>query len=229
MNMPAADAVDVLTFDCYGTLIDWATGIVRFIQPVLEAYDAHVTDQFVLEFFAKAEPEAQVDGRTYADVLKAVLVALGGRLAFTPTEAEQADFVESVKAWPAFADSVAALADLAGKAELVVVSNIDDDLLTASEEVLGTAFDARVTAQSVGVYKPNEKMFDAAEAIIGGRSHIHVAQSAFHDIVPATERGWRTAWIRRDASAAMALKASPTWTFDTLAEFAAALEHATDG
>ena len=224
MSMPAADAIDVLTFDCYGTLIDWATGIVRFIQPVLESYDAHVTDQFVLEFFAAAEPEAQIEGRSYADVLKEVFVALGGRLAFTPTETQIAGFVESVKAWPAFEDSAAALADLAGKAELVVVSNIDDDLLAASEETLGTTFDGRVTAQSIGAYKPSAKMFDAAEAIIDGRSHIHVAQSAFHDIVPATERGWRTAWIRRDASAAMALRASPTWAFDTLADFAAALE-----
>ncbi len=224
MSMPAADAIDVLTFDCYGTLIDWASGIVRFIQPVLESYDAHVTEQFVLEFFAAVEPEAQADGRSYADVLKEVLTALGGRLAFTPTEAQLTGFVESVKAWPAYDDSVAALADLAGKAELVVVSNIDDDLLTASEEILGTTFNARVTAQSIGAYKPSAKMFEAAEAIIDGRSHIHVAQSAFHDIVPATERGWRTAWIRRNASAAMALKASPIWTFDTLADFAEALE-----
>ena len=224
MSLPAADEVEVLTFDCYGTLIDWATGIVQYIQPILESHDAHVTDAFVLEFFSAAEPEAQVDGRSYADVLGAILVRLGARLAFTPTADEKQGFVQSVKDWPVFEDTVAALADLAGKADLVVISNIDNDLLAASEEKLGTTFAARITAEDVGAYKPNAKMFDAAAAVIGDRRHIHVAQSTFHDILPTSQRGWDTAWIRRDASAAMAIKASPTWTYDTLADFAAALQ-----
>ena len=222
--MPAnADAYDTLTFDCYGTLIDWGQGLVDFLQPVLLERDAHVIDDFLLEFFATAEPQAQVDGRRYADVLREVLRGLGERLGFTPDDALLDAFAASPADWQPFADTVESLQRLAERFELAVVSNIDNSLFVATQERLGVSFQHVITAQEVGAYKPDRRMFDAALAAVGSARVLHVAQSTYHDIAPASELGLDTAWIRRGSNAAKVVDVKPTWTFDSLAECADAL------
>ena len=227
---PRAADYDALTFDCYGTLIDWGAGIAGFLQSALRERDVHVVDDFLLEFFAATEPQAQVDGRSYGDVLREVLRRLGERLAFTPPAALLDGFAASPAEWPPFADTPEALRRLGERFRLAVVSNIDNALFAETAKSLGTVFAPAtprrllISAEDVGAYKPDQRMFDAARAAIGHDARIlHVAQSLYHDIAPASALGWDTAWIRRDGNAARTATANPTWTFDTLAELADAL------
>ena len=224
MPQPDPSAYDTLTFDCYGTLIDWGAGLTEFLQPLLLRHDAHVIDDFLLEFFAAAEPQAQVDGRAYRHVLREVLRRLGARLGFTPTDEALEAFAASPGDWQPFPDAPAALARLAERYVLVVVSNIDNALFAKSAALLGVDFSHVVTAEDVGAYKPDERMFAAARAKVGEDARIlHVAQSLYHDIAPATALGWETAWIKRERNAAKPVDATPTFAFDSLAELADAL------
>ena len=125
MANPNANDYDALTFDCYGTLIDWATGLVNHLHPVLLERDAHVIDDFLLEFFAEAEPAIQADGVLYSDVLREVLRRLGSRLGFTPSDEMLDAFAASVVHWPVFEDTVPALERLSEHFDLVIVSNVD--------------------------------------------------------------------------------------------------------
>ncbi len=223
MAKPDDADYDALTFDCYGTLIDWSTGIVGYLQPALLERDAHVIDDFLLEFFAETEPLAQAEGMRYAEVLREVLRRLGTRLGFTPTDAVLDGFVDSVGAWPPFPDTVGALERLGERFELVVVSNVDNAIFADTAALLGIDFQHVVTAQDVGAYKPDRRMFDAALAAVDGSRILHVAQSLFHDIAPAAALGLDTVWIRRPRGATRPADAKPTWTFDSLAEFADAI------
>ena len=220
-----AEAFEVLTFDCYGTLIDWQRGIVDSLQPMLLRHDSHVIDDFVLEFFAQTEPVVEAAGGKYADVLTEVLARLGKRLGFTPTDDELAAFPASLGDWQPFPDTVDALAQLNERFALVVISNVDDALFAKTNEILGVDFTHIITAEQVGAYKPDPKMFETALTTIGADPSrvLHVAQSLFHDIVPASALGLSTAWIDRNQGgpgAALNADAAPTWTFPTLAAFA---------
>lgn len=212
-----------LTFDCYGTLIDWESGITGYLQPLLARYDVHVIDEFLLEAFAELEPQLQAEGGAYREVLARLLQRLGERLAFQPKPEDLAGFAGSIAHWPAFDDTVEALAALAGHFELAVVSNIDDDLFAHSAKHLQVPFAHVVTAQQAQAYKPNPKVFDLALSRVKAPV-LHVAQSRFHDIVPATAAGLDTVWINRPSKgAAKPVEASPSWTFTSMAEFAAAI------
>ncbi|MDE0061383.1 MAG: HAD-IA family hydrolase [Gammaproteobacteria bacterium] len=209
-----------LTFDCYGTLIDWETGILAYLKPLFEGYDVHVIDEFVLECYSRYEPEAQAEGGSYRAVLSKVLQRFGKRLAFTPKDNELEGFADSIERWPAFPDTVDALKTLSEHFELAVVSNIDDDLFAMSAKALEVPFRHVITAGQIGVYKPAPAMFAAALETVESPV-LHVAQSRFHDIVPATAAGLDTVWIDRPSlGAARPVEANPTWTFTSLAEFA---------
>ena len=219
------NAFDVLTMDCYGTLIDWQGGIVDYLQPVLARHDAHVTDDFILELFAAAEPVLQREGGRYEDILRRVLDQFGSRLGFVPTPAERDGFPASLGEWKPFPDTIDALARLGRRYQLAIISNVDDALFALTSRTLDVEFAHVITAERTGVYKPDRRMFEAALAAIGcGRDRIlHVAQSLFHDIAPATGMRIATAWIDRNQGAQGAsqeTRAQPTWTFSTLGEFA---------
>ena len=219
------EAFDVITLDCYGTLIDWQGGIVDYLQPVLERHDAHVTDEFILEFFSATEPVLQREGGKYEDILRGILDRLGKRLAFVPTPAERDGFAASLGEWKPFADTVDALTRLGERYRLAVISNVDDALFSLTRSTLGVEFAHVMTAESAGAYKPDNRIFEAALTAIGcGRDRIlHVAQSLFHDIAPANALGLATVWIDRNQGsqgAARETQAQPTWTYPTLGEFA---------
>ncbi len=220
MAEPKSGDYDALTFDCYGTLIDWGAGIVGHLQPLLLERDAHVIDEFLLEFFAETEPVVQQDGVSYADVLREVLRRLGERLAFSPTDAMLDAFAESPGEWTPFPDTVDSLARLGTATDLAIVSNVDNALFEATAAKLGVEFKHVITAQDVGAYKPDRRMFDAARQALDGARVLHVAQSLYHDIAPASALGFDTVWIRRGNNAARRVGASPTWTFDSLSAFA---------
>lgn len=197
--------------------------MLSYLQPVLLRHDAHVVDEFILEFFADIEPQLQEPNRSYRSVLQEVISRLGGRLGFTPSEDEIEGFVASIAQAPAYVDSVTSLDRLARSFDLAVVSNTDPDLFQVTAETLGVTFRNVVTAGDVGAYKPDEKMFSALiGALPAETSVLHVAQSLFHDIEPASSLGLDTVHITRGNSEVSAVRpadAEATWTFESLAEF----------
>jgi 2-haloacid dehalogenase len=200
------DDFDVLTFDCYGTLIDWEAGILAAIRPILDAHGIDgVDDAGVLEAFARHESEIEAGSyRPYRQVLGEVLTAMLGHFGQAPGAGEVAAFGGSVVDWPAFPDSGAALARLQTRFTLGVITNCDDDLFAASERRLGIQFDYVVTAQQAKRYKPNPRGFELAFERIGlpPARILHVAQSLFHDHVTAKRLGLRTVWVDRRAGRA---------------------------
>ena len=224
MNEPVLDKTRyrTLSFDCYGTLIDWERGILDFLQPMFERFDVHVIDEWVLEQFAELEPEVQAGGGSYRSVLAGVLERFGRRLAFTPTPEDLAGFGASIEHWQPFPDTVAALQALGSDFTLIALSNIDDELFQYSARAMNNPFQNLISAERVGAYKPDRRMFEALLAEAEGPI-LHVAQSRFHDIVPATALGLDTVWINRPTiDATRPVAAEPTWTFESMADFVAA-------
>jgi 2-haloacid dehalogenase len=190
----------VLTFDCYGTLIDWEAGIAARLRRVLDPRGVVVGDEDLLERYARHEAALEAGPYvSYREVLEGALRGVCAELGVEPAEAETAAFGGSVGDWPAFPDSSEALARLARRFRLAVITNCDDDLFAASNRRLGVTFGWVITAQQVGGYKPSEHNFEVAFERIGvPRERIlHVAQSLFHDHVPAKRLGLTTAWIDR--------------------------------
>jgi 2-haloacid dehalogenase len=194
------EAFEVLTFDCYGTLIDWESGILTALVPVFTAHRVSMAPEAALELFGKLESTIQTGEYTaYRDVLEGVLSGFGTQLRFTPSARELESFAKSVQDWPAFADSPGALRALASRYKLGVISNIDDDLFRDSARRLGVDFDWVVTAEQVRSYKPSPENFRQAIARIGVPPSriLHVAQSLYHDIGPAARLGLATVWVNR--------------------------------
>ena len=193
-------AFDALTFDCYGTLIDWEAGILAGLRAVLGPRGIAPDDDVLLERYAGFEAGLEAGPYLrYRDVLGAGLVGLAATYDVSPSAEEVAAFGGSVVDWPAFPDSGAALARLKTRFKLGVITNCDDDLFAASNRRLGVAFDWIVTAQQAGSYKPDPHNFEVAFARIPvPRERIlHVAQSLFHDHVPAKSFGLTTGWVDR--------------------------------
>jgi 2-haloacid dehalogenase len=193
---------DALTFDCYGTLIDWESGILNALKPVLAAHGIERDDEALLEAYARHEAALEAGPYLiYRDVLAGSLRGLGGELGFTPSEEELQAFSGSVVDWPAFDDSAEALQHLKERIRLGVITNCDDDLFATSNRRLGVEFDWIITAQQAQSYKPALRNFELAfERIDVPRERIlHVAQSLFHDHVPAKQIGMTTVWIDRRA------------------------------
>lgn len=191
---------EALTFDCYGTLIDWEAGILAGLRPAVASAGAEPSDEALLEVYARAEAAAEAGPyRRYRDILAASFREVCGRFDVNPSDEAAAAFGGSVADWRAFPDSADALRGLQSGFRLGVITNCDDDLFAASNRRLGVAFDWIVTAEAVGSYKPDPRNFEAAFAAIGlPRERIlHVAQSLFHDHVPAKALGMSTVWIDR--------------------------------
>jgi len=191
---------EVLTFDCYGTLIDWETGILKSLRPIFAAHRIELIPDSVLELYGELESAAERGAyREYKTVLRLVLEGLGARLGFAPTTEGMQQFSTSVKDWPAFPDSALALQALHRKYRLAIISNIDNDLFAFSPERLQTKFDWIITAQQARSYKPSLNNFRLAFDRIGVPQNriLHVAQSPFHDIAPANALGLSTVWVNR--------------------------------
>jgi 2-haloacid dehalogenase len=207
----------ILTFDCYGTLIDWETGILSALRPILAAYGKSLSDVQILEFYSDLEAAAeQGEFQPYREVLQTVVRGFGQRLGFEPSDAEVRSLPESLANWTPFSDTVAALRQLKTRYRLAIISNIDDDLFAHSAPKLEVAFDFVVTAQQARAYKPSPKIFQLAEQGIGiPRSQwLHVGQSIYHDVIPAKSLGITTVWVNRpsprpNAGAAKAASGQP--------------------
>ena len=198
-----------LTFDCYGTLIDWEGGIMVALQPLLGAMGAPLPREAALSLFARHESEQQrrTPGILYPALLAEVHRQMADRLGVAMTQADHQRFGASVPDWPAFADSAASLRYLKKSYRLVILSNVDRASFAASNERLAVEFDAVYTAQDIGSYKPDPDNFRYLLARLdeygtAPAKILHTAQSLFHDHVPAQQIGLRTAWIDRRGDAA---------------------------
>ncbi|MSP67474.1 MAG: haloacid dehalogenase type II [Alphaproteobacteria bacterium] len=224
-----------LTFDCYGTLIDWESGILAALRPWRERSGVTMTDNGLLEAYGAIESrqEAATPAAPYPAILGATLGELSSSLGHPASRDEADAFAASVGDWPAFPDSRAALQYLKRHFKLVILSNVDRASFARSNARLGVAFDAIVTAEDVGSYKPDARNFQhllrtLADRGIAEEQVLHTAQSKFHDIGPARAIGLATNWIDRRAGKAgggatpPAADATPDFTHTSLADFVTA-------
>jgi 2-haloalkanoic acid dehalogenase type II len=208
---------DTLTFDCYGTLIDWESGLFTALQPLMTRTGVTLDRDAVLAVFAQHESaqQAATPDMPYADLLSVVHAQLAELWGAAPDAAADRRFGESVGDWPAFPDTAEALAYLKQHYKLVILSNVDRGSFQGSLPRLGVAFDAIYTAQDIGSYKPDPRNFvylieHLAEAGVKREQILHTAQSLFHDHAPANAAGLVSAWIdRRHAAPGFGATAEP--------------------
>ncbi len=189
-----------LTFDCYGTLIDWEAGILGAIRPVLVRHGVKADDPTILETFASLEAKHE-EGEyvRYELVLRMVMAEMSLRLGFDATPEDVLSLPGSLASWKPFPDTVEALRKLKTRYKLVILSNVDDALFKDTAKSLEVPFDRIITAQQARAYKPDRRIFEHAfEKLALPRERIlHVAQSIYHDIVPARALGVACVWINR--------------------------------
>jgi 2-haloacid dehalogenase len=227
---------EALSFDCYGTLIDWEAGLAAVLTGWARAGGLDIGAEALLRAYSghEAAAEAGHPQELYPAILARSMRSLGAELGLEVSDQAAAALGGSVPDWPAFPDSAGALRALAGSYQLIILSNVDRESFAASSRRLGVSFTSVLTAQDVGSYKPSPRNFDAllAEAGrlgIGQGRLLHVAQSLFHDHVPAQRAGLATAWINRrhdrqgwGATPAPAADVTPDWEFGSMAAFAQA-------
>jgi 2-haloacid dehalogenase len=229
---------DALSFDCYGTLIDWEAGLAAVLGPWARGRGLNVDDETLLAAYSahEARAEAEHPSESYPTILARSLHELGRQFDAQVTDADAQQLASSVADWPAFADSPRALAMLSARYRLIILSNVDRASFADSNRRLGVTFTSVLTAQDIGSYKPSPRNFDALLAetarlgIEDGRL-LHVAQSLFHDHVPAKRAGLPTVWINRrhdrpgwGATPAPPAGVIPDWEFPSLQAFADVVE-----
>jgi 2-haloacid dehalogenase len=190
---------EALTFDCYGTLIDWESGLLAALGAVLRSHANDLSPERVLQLYAELEPKAQKPYRRYCDVLAKVVRGFGERLGFEVSEAEAQSLPQSVKDWLPFPDTVASLQKLRARYKLAIISNTDDDLFAGTVPYLQVGFDEVITAEQAKAYKPAEAPFRLALERLGLSQDrvLHVGQSIYHDVLPAKSLGMATALVCR--------------------------------
>ena len=196
----------VLSFDCYGTLIDWETGISAALEPLRARSGKALSRDQVLEAHARHEAaqEAATPDLPYSELLARVHDRIAAEWGVRPDPGEGPAYGRSIKDWPAFPDSPAALQYLKGHYQLVILSNVDRESFRASQARLQVEFDHVFTAQDIGSYKPDPRNFEylvreLARAGIQKQEILHTAESLFHDHLPANRIGLASAWIHRRA------------------------------
>ncbi|HKT87245.1 MAG TPA: haloacid dehalogenase type II [Candidatus Sulfotelmatobacter sp.] len=221
---------EILTFDCYGTLIDWEAGILAGMQRILAAHGKRVDDATLLELYGDFEAQAESGAfQSYRDVLASVVRQFGDEFKFTPSTEEERALSASLPSWKPWPDTVAALERLKTRFRLAILSNVDDDLFVGTRPQLKVEFDEVITAGQARAYKPSLKIFDLAlHRIKTPRDRVlHVGQSIYHDVVPAQELGMATVWANRPSrragvGAVKSASAQPDLTVSSLEQLAAA-------
>jgi 2-haloacid dehalogenase len=229
---------EALSFDCYGTLIDWEAGIMAVLAPWAWRCGLDLDREQLLEAYAAAEADAELEhpSELYRGILARSFRSLGDRVGAPVTAEDAAALACSVPDWPAFEDSHAALSVLGERFKLIILSNIDRVSFAGSQARLGIEFTSVLTAEEIGSYKPSPRNFDALDAAVRGLGVgpgrlLHVAQSLFHDHAPAKRVGLATVWINRrhdrsgwGATPAPPTEVAPDWEFPSMDAFASAVE-----
>lgn len=226
-----------LSFDCYGTLIDWEAGLAAVLGPWARSRGLTLDDEALLAAYSWHEERAEREhpGDAYPLILARSLRGLGGELGTEVSDEDAGRLGRSVPDWPAFSDSAGALADLARYYRLIILSNVDRNSFAASNRRLGVTFTSVITAQDVGSFKPSPRNFEALLAEVDRLGIprdglLHVAQSLFHDHVPAKQAGLPTVWINRrhdrpgtGATPQPRIQVRPDWEFPSMRAFADAV------
>ena len=225
-----------LSFDCYGTLIDWESGIAHALRPWATRNSLDWDDEDLIAAHARFETIVQQEhpDSPYPQILAEVMRRIGHASGREVTQEDAAEYGHSVAQWPAFPDSADALQALSERYRLVILSNVDRASFAASNDRLKVEFDLIVTAEDVGSYKPDPANFAAmfaalAEIDVPAGEVLHVAESLYHDHEPAQQLGMPSVWIHRrhskvgqGATAIPTATVNPTWRFESMADFAAA-------
>ena len=210
-----------VSFDCYGTLVDWESGICGAVEEVLGAHGVRRSRAAILALFADIEPRVQKSETylTYRRVLRRVMAEMGNALGIRCSETELNCLAESLGDWPVFPEVREALQALQTRYRLAVISNVDDALFAGTAEALSVDFDAVVTAEQARSYKPSRRNFDLAAERMGVETGawLHVAESLFHDIGPANRLGIASVWVNREGRGGERGGLMPlrTWWFPT--------------
>jgi 2-haloalkanoic acid dehalogenase type II len=204
MEEMMARLYDVITFDCYGTLIDWENGISTAFADAAATDGRQLDRAQVLKAYSELEPSVEAETyRRYRDVLTETALRVAERFSWPLSRERVAFLAESLPRWSPFADTNRALERLvAAGYSLGILSNVDDDLLAGTRRHFTVTFELIVTAQQVGSYKPAHRHFTEARQRIGDQRWLHAAQSYFHDVIPARALGIPVAWINRKHEAA---------------------------
>jgi 2-haloalkanoic acid dehalogenase type II len=233
------DQYQALSFDCYGTLIDWETGILNALRQWTKSTDIKASDEELIRLFGLHETQVQSETPSlpYPQILTETHRRIAASLGFDSTKDASITFGKSVGDWPVFDDTVAALQKLATRYKLIILSNVDRESFAISEKKLGVKFDRIITAEDVGSYKPDLRNFKHLVAIvqemgIAKDELLHVGESINHDVVPAAKMKIDSAWIDRQMHNPEAIRASgaipedikPTMVFENMAAFARTIE-----
>ncbi len=207
---------EILTFDCYGTLINWEAGLLTALHRVLSAHGKKIDDAALLKLYGDFEQLCeQGEFHPYREVLESVVRRFGAQLGFSPTDEEGRSLANSLASWKPWPDTVGALRRLKSRFRLAILSNVDDDLFAATLPQLGVGFDEVITAQQAQAYKPSLKIFELAMARIKVPAHrvLHVGQSIYHDVTPAQAivplRA--PAWVQSKPHRASRISRSQAW------------------
>jgi 2-haloacid dehalogenase len=220
---------EILTFDCYGTLINWEVGILSSLHRILSAHGKKIDDAALLKLYGDFEQlSEQGEFHPYRKVLESVVRRFGAQLGFSPTAAEAVSLSDSLPSWEPWPDSVAGLRQLGTRYRLAILSNVDDDLFATTRPKLGVDFAEVITAQQAQAYKPSLKIFELVLSRINSPAHriLHVGQSLYHDVIPAQALGLATVWVNRPSArpgvgAVKVAEAKPDLEVSSLAELAA--------
>ena len=220
------ESVRLITFDCYGTLIDWETGMLAALRPLFSRNGHRIFDDRLLEEYGEVEAEIEAGAYLpYRQVLSRTVEEMGRRWGMDISADDGRRFAESLTRWEPFPDTVASLQALAKRFRLGIISNVDDDLFSGTQKKLPVAFDVIVTAQQVQSYKPSLKNFEEAVRCSGLKKEeiLHAGQSVYHDIVPADFLGIKNIWVNRPSirpgsGAAKPAVAQPSAEVRSLAE-----------
>jgi 2-haloacid dehalogenase len=192
-----------ISFDCYGTLIDWESGMLPTLRAVLKGHQKSPSDGAILELYGEFEAEAESGPyQSYRKVLESVVQRFGKHYGFQSAPDELRSLHESLPSWPPFPDTVSVLLQLRKRYKLAVISNIDDDLFAETQKHLGVEFDYVITAQQARSYKPSINNFQLALRTMGLAPErlLHAAQSIYHDVVPAHSLGIASVWVNRKSA-----------------------------
>ena len=191
--------IKAMTFDCYGTLIDWETGLLKAIQPILDSHGVRLSDSRILQIYGEIEPEEQNPYRLYREVLANIVRRLGERLGFVALEKEAEALPNSLPSWLPFPDTNQALEKLKTRYKLAIVSNTDDAFFAATSRHFGVQFDEVITAEQAKAYKPSLEPFRLALHRLGLKPEqvLHAGQSIHHDVLPAKSLGLSTVLVYR--------------------------------
>ncbi len=193
----------LLSFDCYGTLIDWETGLLGVLRLILRRHNKQISNSELLSLYAELEAAEEAAAyKPYREVLGSVVSQLGKRLGFVPSDREAASLADSISGWLPFPDTVDVLRRLKARYRLAILSNIDDDLFAHSAQRLQVPFDFVITAQHCRSYKPSFNNFKKLLERTGMSESVilHCAESRFHDVAPAQQLGIATVWVNRHAN-----------------------------